>query len=252
MSAIQDQLDQLQAQVQQLQAQLAAATADSLAPNYLTIDAEGQVSANFSGVINAYGLLLPTYLTGGKASESFIKWIDPDDGKLSGGIVVEYQPAGQMYTVMQANAEQAADLSQVNLQARDDTDTTQASLNVTQEDRGNSSSVNAFAGAQSAKIIDNAGNSSFARAQQSGSFAYNIPAGGNQVAVLNLAVALPNDWLVLLNFNQSAQAGGGQNSDHLGWCIISQATAQLQLSVANLSSATAQGTAYFTILNLTN
>lgn len=76
MSAIGDRLDQLQAQVEELQQQLAAATADSLAPNYLTLDAEGHVSADFSGHISATGVDLPEAGSGNMDQIAAIDWLD--------------------------------------------------------------------------------------------------------------------------------------------------------------------------------
>lgn len=58
----------------------AEASSETLQPNYLTINpANGQVGANFSGVVNASGLFLPegTQATGFYAAPSAVQWNDP-------------------------------------------------------------------------------------------------------------------------------------------------------------------------------
>lgn len=245
---LQDQIDQLQQQLDQLQQQLADATIDSLSPSYLTLDAEGHVSANFNGFLHALGIELPTYLSSGVASQSFIKWTDPDNALLGGGIVIEYVPAGQMYTVIQANAEQAADLSQVNLQARDDTDTTRASLNVTQQDRGASSSVNAFAGNASASIIRQDDSSDFVRVVGSQvAVAVDVAPGADALYAIELGSGdLPANWQLLV------QPVDGSFMDWLTWSVASSTANSVTIRFHNFAASAATGNVYVTILNLTN
>lgn len=81
-------LDQLQQQVEQLAQQVAdlqAQQVDQLTPNYLTIDpATGKVSANFKGVIEAEGVILPTWLSPAPQTDSEIVWNNPSTGAVDG------------------------------------------------------------------------------------------------------------------------------------------------------------------------
>jgi hypothetical protein len=52
---------------------------DDVAPNFFTVNSKGEITATFSGVINAFGLVLPENEKVGKASE--IQWVD-DEGKV--------------------------------------------------------------------------------------------------------------------------------------------------------------------------
>lgn len=101
---------QLQQQVADLQQQLAGQQLDTLQPNYLTVNPDGTISADFTGKINALGLTLPGdgALTG-DAPDNLIQWIRSSDSatvaNLYGAIDLPGTPeAGQTYARIEAGA----------------------------------------------------------------------------------------------------------------------------------------------------
>jgi hypothetical protein len=79
MNSLQQQISQLQAQVAQLKG---AASIEAGQPNYLTINpATGAIGANFTGLINALGLILPAALPPlTQTPSNTIEWQRPSDG----------------------------------------------------------------------------------------------------------------------------------------------------------------------------
>ena len=190
-AGIQRQLEQLQQRVDELEQQLQGAQADNIAPNYLGINAQGRVIANLPGV------QLPVYdyvstNPGGPAPDSFVKWVNAGGAQQGALIASRATDTGQNFTQMAAFAQAPGELSQANIQARDDLDQLQASLNTTQENRGATASVNAQVGNTVYTIADQAGNSSFLK-QAGGpgelTFAagtYNLP--GNNSSTVEVVI----------------------------------------------------------------
>ncbi len=157
----------LQAQLATLQAQVNALTSgsvDQLTPNYITVEPDGEISANFSGFVDATGIQLPTLL--GSPSEALsdvIRWQNPNTGKFDGGVYAQYlagSPNSASITVA-GQTENAAETSGAQIEAFDDTRTRQGVIWIQQTARGNNVFAGATAGTKEVGIIDNAGNSSF-------------------------------------------------------------------------------------------
>lgn len=209
-------LDQRVTALEQLVAGLQGS--EALQPNYLTVTPGGLVGANFTGKLNASGVILPVYVVGSSqiVQDHAVIWTDPANGNIqAGGISVERQAAGGIggvnatFTVIDADAETSADESQTNIRATDDTSTVQASLNVTQYGRGNGS-VNAFAGAQARTILDSNGNSSFPQLVSSnaiyidGPYTISCPslaAGASNTVTINGARTSYNNSVMIGGFN---------------------------------------------------
>jgi hypothetical protein len=81
-------VDSLQLQIDQLQQQLTALAqtvggSEVLEPNYLTVDPAGNVGANFTGTINALGLILPAGVSPSTTAQNQVRWQRQSDGALT-------------------------------------------------------------------------------------------------------------------------------------------------------------------------
>lgn len=82
----------LQAAVNQLARRIAALEGragggEQLSPNYLTVDSQGRVGANFTGVVSAEGLTLPASLSAAPAAPpNRVVWQRASDGALVGSL----------------------------------------------------------------------------------------------------------------------------------------------------------------------
>lgn len=131
-------------------------------PNYLTVDAQGRVSANFSGIINAQGVVIPSAFGGAPLPPNRISWQRASDRAFIADIFASTTVAGSTSEglLLRAFAHAAAEFSDVEMQAIDDTGQQQAQLFVQQNNRGNGL-AQATAGSKIATIIDASGSSAF-------------------------------------------------------------------------------------------
>lgn len=70
LAALQKQVDELQKQINELSGD------ESLSPNYLTVNPTGQVGANFTGLINALGVVLPLGSFPTPQPQNSVEWTD--------------------------------------------------------------------------------------------------------------------------------------------------------------------------------
>ncbi len=223
-------LESLQEQINDLQAQLALAQADSLAPNYITINPDGQVGAEFTGTINAYGITLPLDEgTGAISTEQVIQWLGAENStepaaNAPGFLFANYD-AGSDFASMNvgSGADDAAGTSRVLLVATDDTPTARAYLYMQQENRGATAWVEATADAQTVKIIGQDGSSSFVRARQNQAqsrFQFTVAAPGGTTGGINLQIghalgAIPTFSFVQLLGSPSLWQSGPSDATYL-------------------------------------
>ena len=74
-------LDEQVASLEQRFAELEAATlADTISPNYLTVNPNGTVGANFTGHVAAAGVDLPAGVSASPPSDSRVRWLSQTDG----------------------------------------------------------------------------------------------------------------------------------------------------------------------------
>jgi hypothetical protein len=102
---------------------------EALSPNYLTLDAEGNVGANFSGVIEADGVTLPASNTVALAAQNEVAWQRTSDGALIADVGGYAGPSGDVRLILNAvNA--ANNQSEISLNATSDGGTLEANLTV--------------------------------------------------------------------------------------------------------------------------
>lgn len=155
--AIQAQLNRLQQRLSRLEAQ--AGGGEQLAPNYLTLT-NGLVGANFTGLINALGLIIPSAPTLTPGTSNEITWQRAADG------------AG---VATMAAASPAANQTDLTINAGDPSTDTGAAIDITaKSESGNAAlsifssgsgflgmAVSATVGPENVVIIDEDGDSSF-------------------------------------------------------------------------------------------
>ena len=56
---------------------------DQIAPNYLTIGTDGEVGADFTGLINALGLIIPAADSTPPALDQSVRWVDANGDMVS-------------------------------------------------------------------------------------------------------------------------------------------------------------------------
>lgn len=170
-------VNQLQAQVDELQ----ASQVDTLSPNYLVVNADGTVTANFSGFVDALGLQLPTALTTPDVEHhvDVIRWVDPNTNKPTGGAYSQYS-AGNPNTRFFSQAEASTDTSIAYLETFDDQAAARAFLYASQSNRGAAASIGAVIGSHSTTILNQDGGSSFLQIA-GGPAVQTIVAGGGTV-----------------------------------------------------------------------
>lgn len=88
LAALQQQVDALQRQINQLSGD------ESLSPNYLTVTPGGQVGANFTGLINALGLIIPASTFPTPGAQNSIQWIQQSNGAQVASVGAGYTGAG--------------------------------------------------------------------------------------------------------------------------------------------------------------
>jgi hypothetical protein len=147
------------AQLAEIQSRLAALeqastdTGGSISPNYLTVDAQGHVSASFTGLINALGLVIPESQSASLALPNAIEW---QDTRASSAGAVREIIEGQSPTLgvhrlaMLAQDPLAGSLAQFTAQV------------------GGDSALRADTEAGGVQIIDTAGTSSFLQLETAG------------------------------------------------------------------------------------
>jgi hypothetical protein len=127
---------------------------DDVAPNFFTVNAKGEITAEFSGTINAFGLILPEEEKVGNASE--MKWVD-GEGKTHSLL----RSHGLPVTILEliANSENVGEQGRVILRAQGPEPAHDASvLGLASK---STRSVTAIADALEALIINHLGKSSF-------------------------------------------------------------------------------------------
>jgi hypothetical protein len=149
------ELAALQARVAALEAQQVGG--DTITPTYLTIDAQGHVSASFTGIVNALGVTIPEGLNPNPSGQNEIAWVN------SGGAVEErigsVNNGGVAALLAQATPAAAGVEGLVKLEAFNHAATENAILSAAADDT--TSSVSASATTHGVVVIDSAGESSF-------------------------------------------------------------------------------------------
>lgn len=168
-SALERALTNLAQQVQR------QAGSESLSPNYLTANAAGQVGANFTGLVNALGLILPTALSGFQpptVANNQIVWEDSGNGALIANIQGFANDAGTTSGInVGSKAEANAWQNYASLNANSHAaPSASASLQISQQNEGATgptgniggwTEIDAFVGTQARMLLDAAGRSSW-------------------------------------------------------------------------------------------
>lgn len=170
-------LDELDARLTALERVAGEQTGGSISANYITVDpATGQVSADFTGIINALGVTLPagTAQQDPAAASDQIIWKDTGDGSVVASVQGWTDDINDNLGVrLQSRAKSNGWQNYAIVQALSDPNDPighGASLQVSQHNRGappppfttgGGTEVDVFVGAHSAKILDAAGASSF-------------------------------------------------------------------------------------------
>jgi hypothetical protein len=247
----------LEQRVSTLEQQIAGVQgSEALQPNYLTIDPiTGLISASFSGFVDAAGVRLPTWLIQGSSpvTSSEVVWNNPSTGLVDGGIVVERDTSGPNpvnLTTVQSRSEAGApaDVSQSWLEARDDQSNLQAGLYVSQQNEGATAQAVAQTGSQVAKILDQAGSSSFPRWMARWDvFGLSIAPTASAGGTLGLPAGLtfPSGWAFTIGCF-FVGAGGGGFMDWCAWTTYGFSSTQFSYWITNHNSInTASGDAHF-------
>lgn len=136
---------------------------EALSPNYMTVTPGGLVGADFTGLVNALGLVLPTGQGGAQTGANEINWQDATGFDTATMISVENVlgvPADGTVLFIQANAPTGAS-SEIIIEPQNGT-ATPAVLVVNQNPSGSpTASVYAIAGTNARVFIDSNGASSF-------------------------------------------------------------------------------------------
>jgi hypothetical protein len=128
---------------------------EALNPNYLTVTPQGLVGADFTGVINAQGLVLPAATSITPAPVSEVAWKRASDGGLIATLFA-YSIAGA--SQLDITADLASD-SVANLELGTQSVDGQSSIELAQS--AGTMLAQVTAGAKIATLLDNSGNSSF-------------------------------------------------------------------------------------------
>lgn len=100
---------------------------EALSPNYLTLDAQGNVGADFSGVIQADGITIPASNSIALAAQNEVAWQRTSDGALVADVGGYAGPGGDVRLILNAvNA--ANNQSEVSLNASSNAGTLDATL----------------------------------------------------------------------------------------------------------------------------
>lgn len=140
--------------------------ADSLQPNYLTVNPDGTIGADFTGKINAQGLILPAADSNTPPPDNKIQWT-LSNGAAIADIVGYYEPNGTINvatTALDSLAQAATDQSNVILRAYNSLGNVQASLEAHQNGQGGgwiSYEVGSNTASYSGTIMDSTGSSNF-------------------------------------------------------------------------------------------
>lgn len=167
-------LARLEQIVSGLQAQ--AGGGESLSPNYLTLGPDGQIGADFTGLINALGLILPagTLPQNPQLATDQVVWEDTGNGTMVASVqAFANDPSSDSGIQVLSQATSSAWLNSVNLEALSDPADpahTKSAIQITQRNRGaiggpgaigGFTEVDAFVGSKAAMILDAGGRSSF-------------------------------------------------------------------------------------------
>lgn len=231
---------------------------EALQPNYLTVSPTGQVGADFTGIINALGLIIPAAQVGAPASTNKIVWERTSDGAVAasigtsldfgGGII---HPSSQLLmdleqpgTTNDANVALSSNVlaASASVTATDGTDV--AAL--TTKTGSGQASVTATADANLINIIDQAGNSSFAQnttingASSTGFTSGTMTAGVQNYCPLNTSyggggISLSN-WSSLGGTTGIGASGALWTCPKTGIYIVSQS-----LQIVNSGAGTVTG-----------
>lgn len=195
-----DRVSQLEQQLAQLQEQLAGQDLDTLQPNYLTVNADGTVGADFTGKINAQGLILPTASSPPATAQSRVQWNRQSDNSMVAwidGLSFDSDLVVELDLVAQPPA--GAFDSQVEMFANDAAGNEQVVLQLLQQGSGGGNSgLFAQAFGQAVTLIDDLGRSSFLQLGQ-GSATLRLLYGRVNTSALAIGettvqIALPGPW----------------------------------------------------------
>jgi hypothetical protein len=152
-------LGDLERRVTALEAQ--ATGAETLSPNYLTVDAAGHVGASFTGLINALGLILPAGVVSGPPLSSQIQWTRQADGALIADLL-SYESGTVDVLQMDAKATAANYHSLVQLDALGFAGGQTATLYLSSANNALAQAkATVLAGSHTVMLVDDAGESSF-------------------------------------------------------------------------------------------
>lgn len=174
------------------------APAETLQPNYLTVNKQGQVGADFTGLINALGLIIPAASGPSPGAVNRIQWQDTsnsDDVADLAGVSF----TGTRQLVATAHALLPADNVTLFLLAQDSTQATQAFVSVNEANNGATAEVRAGAGGHQDIAINAAGQSSYVRGADDSAGQLRIACGtatvtwpgGNPVSSPTLITGVP-------------------------------------------------------------
>jgi hypothetical protein len=229
---------------------------ESLNPNYLTVNPQGQTGASFTGLVNALGLILPAAVAQQLPAQTTnqVVWEDTGSGALVAsleGFSVGPVGSGGRGMIVQSVPEANGDSSYIVLRALSDSgDPNQlsdsAAIQISQLNRGQApppntigsyTEVDLFVGATRAKLYDSAGASTFVQAPNSNNvFSISGPysLGPQSVApgaVQNLSFNTGRNW----NF---ANVVVSQNGGFCTYAYSSLGSGQFQVGCANPFSGT--------------
>src|SRR5947209_231784 len=105
-------------------------TVGATVPNYLVVNPDGTIGANFTGHVHAQGLDLDAGTSSTPPDTDRVRWVRTSDGAAV-AYLAGYSTAGQEVVGVGARAAVQADLSRVSLHAEDDTGAFQALLQLT-------------------------------------------------------------------------------------------------------------------------
>lgn len=160
-----DRVAALEARVAALEQQLAALppSLDQLSPSYLSLTPAGVLGANFTGLVNALGLILPAGTNFSPGPTNEIVWERSSDGAATAQIS-SVQFVNQILTTLASLFPSGVIASTLTLAAQDSGSTTGASLSITADPGSLAAekvSVSTAEGAHSATLLDGNGKSTF-------------------------------------------------------------------------------------------
>jgi hypothetical protein len=244
--SLQLQIQALQQQMQQVAAM--AQGGETLQPTYLTVSPSGQVSASFSGQVNALGLILPAGIASSPPDTSRVEWRRTSDNALVadvfayhdillGGDHLQANVYGATNAVAEIGAIAGSSISSVTAQA-------QPGL----------ASVFVQALSKTATVLDQSGNSNFLQ----------VPSARQQTMWPQQSASVyvaPNNSQLIVFYSNGWNLGSvtsqpffymnaeiGNNLDHCGLEVLSVGATWIEISIANLSGVTATGTVFMMMM----